>query len=129
MAAKARLAAAVAPTRGQVGRRETQMKPAKTRANRLMESDSDSSDRFHIATGRVVANPRITNTAVTLRQPGSTSRPTVQASPPQHRAAITAWVVTTADGPPAALINSGVSGGRGPANRARDQIGRRAMDA
>ena len=87
VAAKARPAAVVAATRGQVARRDVQMKPAKTRARRLMERDSESSDRFHRVTGRVLANPRITKMAVTRRQPGSTSRPTVQASTPQaHRA-------------------------------------------
>src|SRR5580693_8291712 len=88
VAAKARQAAAVPITRGQVARRVVQIRAPHTTANRLIDRDSESTDRFHSVTGKAEAKARITHTATTRRQPGATSRPTVQARKPQDSAAI-----------------------------------------
>ena len=78
--------------RGQVIARAVQMTVAKTSASVLMASDSERTDRFHKVMGRAEANARITQTATTRCHPGTTSRPTVQASAPQASAPMTAWV-------------------------------------
>lgn len=128
VAAKPRHATEVAATRGHVGRRAVQMKPAKTRASRLRARDSDSSDRFHIVMGNAVAKPRTAKKAMTRFQPGSTRQPTVHARTPQARAAMTAWVVRRDTEEPAALMRREVMGGRGPSQRARDNNEWWAMD-
>ncbi len=94
-----------------------------------MDRDSDSSDRFHWATGTVVAKPRTRKVTATRRQPGATNRPAVQAKVPQATAATTAWTVTITDPLPAAFRTRGVRGGRGPAHRPRDHTDRWAMAA
>jgi hypothetical protein len=88
------------------------MKQANTRASALMDSDSESIDRFHRVTGRAVAKASSNQVATTRRHPRGTSRPTVQASTPQARAAMAAWVARRVDEVPTSLMSRGVNGGR-----------------
>ncbi len=127
VAAKHRQTAVVAPIRGHVHLRAVQISEANIKANRLIEIDSDSSDRFQRVTGKAVAKARIAQTAATRLHPGSTSRPTVNARKPQQTAAISAWVARKPPDEPTSLISSDVRGGRSPAQNPPLPIDRDAM--
>ena len=127
MAAKHRHTAVVAATLGQVNLRADQIRVANTNANKLIESDSESTDRFHSVTGNAVAKARIVQAAAVRRHPRLTSRPTVQARKPHERAAISAWAARNPLDEPASLISSGVAGGRWPAQNPMLHSDRDAM--
>ncbi len=93
------------------------MVAASSRARKLSENDSDSTDRFHKVTGVEVAKASTAKTATTRRHPEGTSRPTVKARKPQAPTATTDCTATNPVADPASLRTKGTSGGRWPAQK------------